>query len=113
MSQLSTHCLALTLILTLHGPALGQRLAETTSFNPPKPNFKVHVLIYNYASVTPKALAEAEERASTIFRHVGVEVVWTENTALRKGLGAPAFEEIDLFLRILPNEQIMGVFREF
>ena len=103
MSQLSTHSLALTLILTLHGPSVGPILAETRLFNPATADLKVHVLIYNYASVTPEKLQKAQEGASTIFRKAGVEVVWIENTALRKGPGAPTLEEMDLILRILPQ----------
>jgi hypothetical protein len=103
MSQLSTHSLVLTLILTLHGPSVGPILAETRSFNPATADLKVHVLIYNYASVTPEKLQKAQEGASTIFRKAGVEVVWIENTALRKGPGAPTLEEMDLILRILPQ----------
>jgi hypothetical protein len=78
-------------------------LAETRSFNPATADLKVHVLIYNYASVTPEKLQKAQEGASTIFRKAGVEVVWIENTALRKGPGAPTLEEMDLILRILPQ----------
>ena len=67
MSQLSTHCLALTLILTLHGPTVGPILAETRSFNPATPDLKVHVLLYNYASVTPEQLQKAQERGQHHF----------------------------------------------
>jgi hypothetical protein len=103
MSRSSAHSLVLTLILTLHGPSVGPILAETRSFNPATADLKVHVLIYNYASVTPEKLQKAQEGASTIFRKAGVEVVWIENTALRKGPGAPTLEEMDLILRILPQ----------
>ena len=103
MSRSSAHSLALTLILTLHGPSVGPILAKTRSFNPATADLKVHVLIYNYASVTPEKLQKAQEGASTIFRKAGVEVVWIENTALQKRPGAPTLEEMDLILRILPQ----------
>jgi hypothetical protein len=103
MSRSSAHSLALTLILTLHGPSVGPILAETRSFKPATPDLKVHVLIYNYASVTSEKLQKAQEGASTIFRKAGVEVVWIENTALQKRPGAPTLEEMDLILRILPQ----------
>ena len=103
MSLSSAYCLALTLMLTLQGPMGRPILAETRSFNPAAPDLKVHVRLYNYTSVTPEGLAKAEEQASTIFRQVGVEVVWIEDTALQQGSGAPAFEKVDLFLRILPQ----------
>jgi hypothetical protein len=103
MRQSAVYCLALTMILTLHGPTGRPILAETRSFNPEKPDLKVHVRLYNYASVTPEGLAKMKEQASVIFRQVRVDVVWVEDAALQQGSGAPAFEEIDLFLRILPQ----------
>jgi hypothetical protein len=61
------------------------------------------VRLYNYASVTSEGLAKAQQQASGIFCQIGVEVVWVDDTTLQKRPGAVAFEEVDLFLRILPQ----------
>jgi hypothetical protein len=60
------------------------------------PQQQLHVRVYDYAQVSPEVLAEAKRAASSIFRRIGVEILWTDHflngSALKRtaGLGVRA-----------------------
>jgi hypothetical protein len=68
-----------------------------------EPNWRVQVLIYDYAQVPVERLAKAAKRAKIIFREAGVELLLVEHTSMQKCSSTPSLDDIDLILRILPR----------
>jgi hypothetical protein len=68
------------------------------------------MLVYDYAQVSPETLIKAQERASTIFQQVGVELVWVNHGGTTGESQNPLasqhkLDQIDFILRILPRSR--------
>ena len=99
MNRSFAHCFAVTFILVAHGaePAESQQIAELGK------NLTVHVLVYNYVSISTQSLAKGQALASRIF--LGVEKKWCGWIRLhsRTQPGRHSLKDMDLILRILPQ----------
>jgi hypothetical protein len=103
-------CLTFRFIFSLCLPSFCPILAKTLPADPPRSGLQVHVLVYNYAQVSPEIIIKAEERASTIFQQVGVEPVWVNHaraTGESQNSSASQYnlDQIDFVLRILPRSR--------
>ncbi len=66
--------IALSLLLTFIVSLLG----DTPLVASEEPNLKITVWLYNYAQVSPRTLASAEQEAARVFHAAGMETVWVE-----------------------------------
>ncbi len=95
------------LILTLALPGLGR----AASFESPRPNHRINVRIFNYASVSKSAFDKAQKEASRIFRRSGIEINWIECAVADKSVTAdPRCTAkplaTDILMRIVPKEMV-------
>ena len=70
-------------------------------------NPQVTVSVYDYAQLPRDTLTRAEQQATTIFSHVGLDITWLNCTQTDGGSGSTACNEMDgpihLILRITSN----------
>ena len=69
-----------------------------------EPQQQLHVRVYDYAQVSPEVLAEAKRAASSIFRRIGVEILWTDhflNGSALKRIAGLGYGQWSLQLRVL------------
>ena len=69
-----------------------------------EPQQQLHVRVYDYAQVSPEVLAEAKRAASSIFRRIGVEILWTDhflNGRALKRIAGLGYGQRSLQLRVL------------
>jgi hypothetical protein len=110
MCRVCQRYLTFSFILTFWLPNSWPTLAKNLLLNPPGPGLQVHVLVYDYAQVSPETLIKAQERASTIFQQVGVEPVWVNHGRTTGESQNPLasqhkLDQIDFILRILPRSR--------
>ena len=110
MNRLFGKCLALSFILTLSSASF----ARTPSTGGAEPSLKITVRVYNYAEVSRRTLAQAERKATRVFRQVGVETVWLDcSLAGAEVARDPECQQpigpTDLVLRIIPRSMATRV----
>ena len=103
-------CLTFSLGLSFCIHSSWQTLARNSAADPVGSGLQVHVLVYNYAHVSPETLIKAEEMVSTIYQPVGLEPVWVNHvrtTGEAKNFPVIQYnlDQIDFVLRILPGSR--------
>ena len=107
MNQLSRNVSSILLILSLLLPALGR----AASLESPRPNHRINVRIFNYASVSKSAFGKAQKEASRIFRRSGIEINWIQCAVVDRSVtGDPRCTAkplaTDILMRIVPKEMV-------
>jgi len=110
MCSCSKQSLAFCFILSLCMPSFWPTWSKASTVDPTGSGLQVHVLVYNYAQVSPETLIKAEERAASIFQQAGVEPVWVNRAQTAEVVPNPLLsqyelDQINFVLRILPRSR--------